>query len=301
MSESTSRRPVGHGTGASASPTSKHKDGSTTLKSRVDRTLAVSQTVFNILNDVSQLSTVPGLKEAATIACTLIQMVQTMRSTKQAYRDIVEEVCALLVCIAMHPGEMSESLKADLEYLVGKLNEIKDLCTRLAARHLIGRFFLSGKDAQDLTKIRNSMAFVFNVFYLKSTISIRAIQENWKGGENPQTTQLILEELKSQRALMENSTTYGALAPANASGGSSGPAMQVFEGKHRFEDEVTNTNNGGNGIRAAPLQVYSGEHIFKGKVTNTNNEISFGNTGPAYAPPGAPHHHFMPWTPQQAH
>ncbi|KAF9477564.1 hypothetical protein BDN70DRAFT_922536 [Pholiota conissans] len=256
-----------------------------TPTTKSDCILAVSRSIFSILENVSQISTIPCLKEAATIACTLLQMLQDMKSNKNAYKGIVQEICTLLVCISMQPGEMSDSLKADIEVLVKDLDMIRELCLRLVSRNRVVRFLLSRKDASELSEIRRNVEFTFKVFYLKSTISIRAIQETWTGKENPQSTQLLLAELKTQREFMKKTgRTLAALRiPANIPAISSGTspdksarparAMQEFNGKHFFGDEVQTTNinlSGRDVTLQSPIQSFNGNMKFWGKVTTVN-------------------------------
>ncbi|KJA14829.1 hypothetical protein HYPSUDRAFT_415689 [Hypholoma sublateritium FD-334 SS-4] len=245
---------------ASDVSTARRAKKSAKSQSRVDCALAISQSLLNTLQQISNNSLVPGLSTAAGVACTLLQMVSDTRSNVQSYTQIIQEVGILIVCIAKSFSEAPHTLQDDLTRLTGHLKQIQETCERVNRRKLLARFFLSKKDAGDLMGIRELIESNFRVFNLQSTISIRSILES---RDDAQMQKLLSAKVDEIVASKQN-TSLPLLEPVS---------WQTFEGNQVFEAQMDTRNYikpGTNVNLQNPFQSFKGNQVFKGNVTTIN-------------------------------
>ncbi|KAF8995862.1 hypothetical protein BDQ17DRAFT_1412053 [Cyathus striatus] len=150
--------------------------------SAVNAGLDISSIVLTTLQEAARHGPVPCLREAASLALLILDMIITTKRNKKKFCEIARDVCEL-VCIvieALKPiqvtGEQTHEdsvLLHNVRQLVDTLTSIETFSKIDAARNTLLRFIRHRSDLKKIEDYKRQLQRCLDIFGLQSDISIR--------------------------------------------------------------------------------------------------------------------------------
>jgi len=139
-----------------------------------DAALDWSESILKELQNIAGLTPIPGLHEAAGIACGIVKAVNDVRSNKAAFLQLAEDAKELIFIINSHfPAESGDiNLAGGLEKLKVFLVEIKEFTEERASRGRLSRVLWYKTDPGIIDNYRRRLQQSQAAFGLESHISI---------------------------------------------------------------------------------------------------------------------------------
>ncbi|TFK61868.1 hypothetical protein BDN72DRAFT_903720 [Pluteus cervinus] len=184
--------------------------------SKSDALLQVSSLVVSTLKDAASYAPIPGLQQAAGIALTILDAAQAVKTNKQAYAQLAEDVCEILYIVirtiqdAGQKGDApSGKLTADLEKVKQKLVPIDAFIKKQLSRNILMRLLCYKADSGKIQDHRNALKHSLELFGLESHIVLREATSSMMSQQEE-----LLSQLRSQQptAPIDPRQLYGSMA-----------------------------------------------------------------------------------------
>ncbi|TFK63794.1 hypothetical protein BDN72DRAFT_300557 [Pluteus cervinus] len=128
--------------------------------SKSDTLLQISSLVLSTIRDAASYAPVPGLQQAACVTLAIIDAAETIRTNKQAYAQLAEDVCQILYIVIrsiQKGGTPSEKLVDDLGKLKRKLDQIAAFVGKQKSRNIFKRLLYYKVDARTILDHRSTL------------------------------------------------------------------------------------------------------------------------------------------------
>ncbi|KIK00916.1 hypothetical protein K443DRAFT_678841 [Laccaria amethystina LaAM-08-1] len=175
--------------------------------SKTDTMLAVSDTIVSMLKDVVTLSGLPFIQEAASVALTILEILQNVRNNKGDFGRLANDACEITYAAALMCNEyekkhqpISETTKEDLKELVRKLKNIEQYAYESIQRKWYWKLANNKSDQGKIAAYRQDLNSSVALFGFQSHLTIReAVAKLEQQSEKIEQQQMkILQELKDQ-------------------------------------------------------------------------------------------------------
>ncbi|TFK61869.1 hypothetical protein BDN72DRAFT_903721 [Pluteus cervinus] len=193
--------------------------------SKSDALLQISSLVLSTIQDAASYAPVPGLQQAAGVALAIIDAAQTIKTNKQAYAQLAEDVCEILYIVIrsiQNAGQKgfapSDKLVDDLRKVKGKLDPIAAFVEKQKSRNIFKRLLYYKADAGTIQDYRNTLKDSLGQFGFESQIALRETTARMMAQQEE-----LLSQVRSQQpsAPVDPRQLYGSMAgfpPIVASG-----------------------------------------------------------------------------------
>ncbi|KAM6503134.1 hypothetical protein JOM56_000077 [Amanita muscaria] len=146
---------------------------------KIDITLDVSVGVLTTLKYVAKISPVAFLSNAASIALSIVDVVQKMRSNKHGFKELANDSCEIVCDIINAYKDISQSgdvpidLLNHLRQLVNVLRSINEFARKRASRNLFAALLHFNADARRVQDYQRKLYQALQIFGLQSDIIVR--------------------------------------------------------------------------------------------------------------------------------
>ncbi|KIL59398.1 hypothetical protein M378DRAFT_27014 [Amanita muscaria Koide BX008] len=146
---------------------------------KIDITLDVSVGVLTTLKYVAKISPVAFLSNAASIALSIVDVVQKMRSNKHGFKELANDSCEIVCDIINAYKDISQSgdvpidLLNHLGQLVNVLRSINEFARKGASRNFLAALLRFNADARRVQDYQRKLYQALQIFGLQSDIIVR--------------------------------------------------------------------------------------------------------------------------------
>lgn len=146
---------------------------------KIDITLDVSVGVLTTLKYVAKRSPVAFLSNAASIALSIVDVVQMMRNNKRGFKELAKDSCEIVCHVikahndASQPREVPIDLVEHLEQLVNVLLSINEFARKGASRNFLAALLRFNADARRIQDYQRKLYQAIQIFGLQSDIIVR--------------------------------------------------------------------------------------------------------------------------------
>ncbi|KAG2022348.1 hypothetical protein CC2G_000106 [Coprinopsis cinerea AmutBmut pab1-1] len=145
-----------------------------------DTALETTDVVLGGVANVIALTPVPGVKEAAELLLSVVELMKTIKDNKEAFKDLVSDAWRFLEAIfetterlRASGGEIPPDLLDDTAELVRQLRTIESYSQDKVKRRHLKRIIYREHDLQTLRQYRERLVVVKDRFVVKNTMHIR--------------------------------------------------------------------------------------------------------------------------------
>jgi len=144
--------------------------------SKSETAMDTATTVLTILNNAALYSPVPYLREASVLALGILNIAQSAKDNKTAFRRLANHACQL-VCTALYMCEEAElngtTLCENLKDLIETLRCVEVFARKKVERTMLVRMISFQSDSGKIQEYRDMLRQALDVFVLQSNISLR--------------------------------------------------------------------------------------------------------------------------------
>ncbi|KAF9497044.1 hypothetical protein BDN71DRAFT_662911 [Pleurotus eryngii] len=144
--------------------------------SSLDSFLGTSEVILTVLKDVSTVSPVPFLSDAAKLSLVILKTVQKVRKNKVLWISLAADIACLVAAIAAKvDNTVSCSLDSDtldqIQQLNGTLRGLEDTVRRMVSRSIFRRIVSARGDALKVQKYRKNLDLAIDLFGVRAAIT----------------------------------------------------------------------------------------------------------------------------------
>ncbi|KAG5729405.1 hypothetical protein E4T56_gene2363, partial [Termitomyces sp. T112] len=141
--------------------------------------LDASELVVSTLLNVAQLTPVPYLQNAAGLALSLLDIIQSVKSNQDAFRQLGEDACQLLYFILRNDSRAAQTIATlpsaflkDTKELYETLKDIYNSAKARTSRNKVFRVIQYKSDSTMIQQYRDRLKHSLDVFHFKSIVSM---------------------------------------------------------------------------------------------------------------------------------
>lgn len=144
--------------------------------SSLDNFLGASEVFLTVVKDVSSVTAVPFMRDAAELSLTFLNIVQTVRENKEAWICLAENVAQLVSAVAAKVNNAgSHTLDSDTVHQVRELYrmllKVREIVDAMKSRNLFKRIVGSRDDATKLQQYRDDLRAAIDLFGVRAAIT----------------------------------------------------------------------------------------------------------------------------------
>ncbi|KAG9219917.1 hypothetical protein CCMSSC00406_0009520 [Pleurotus cornucopiae] len=144
--------------------------------SSLDSFLDVSEVILTALKDVSAVSPVPFLSDAAKLSLVILKTVQAVRKNKALWTGLAADIARLVAAVATKLDDtVSCNLDSDtldqIKQLHGMLRGLEDTVRRMVSRSIFRRIVGSRGDASKVQRYRKNLDLAIDLFGVRAAIT----------------------------------------------------------------------------------------------------------------------------------
>ncbi|KAF7419525.1 hypothetical protein PC9H_002116 [Pleurotus ostreatus] len=257
--------------------------------SSLDSFLDVSEVVLTALKDISAVSPVPFLGDAAKLSLVILKTVQAVRKNKALWTGLAVDIARLVAVVAAKLDDTAScNLDSDTLDQIKQLNRvlqgIEDAVRRMVARNIFTRIMGSRGDAAKVQKYRRSLDLAIDIFGVRAALTnaenmqrIRLAQQRLIAGQegmHSKQDELLLNQRMATALLRKIDTSISTQAGSLAS---PPPAVMSICPEHATSASPTHSATPSSPLKGFPHVVpeHANITVIAGdKIVNNINSVT---------------------------
>ncbi|KDQ23135.1 hypothetical protein PLEOSDRAFT_1108772 [Pleurotus ostreatus PC15] len=159
-----------------SSPTTNNNPNTLGRRSTLGSVLGASEALLTLVKDVSNVVAVPYMRDAAEVSLGFLNIVQTIRESKEEWQRLAESVARLVLAVATKVHSTgSPTLDGDTMDQVRELNnmllKVREIVETMKSRNLFKRIMGFRDDATKLQQHREDLKIAIDVFMVRAAIT----------------------------------------------------------------------------------------------------------------------------------